>query len=294
VGDTYELAEPDPTPEPSGRPTPRPPNAGPDPRTLRPHSHVSSKQTRCGACGYLLHGMPKSGRCPECGRPVMYSIERTGRIEASSIGHVRQLCIGSTLICAVIILMILEILLGILWMFGTEPDVWTYVGPVVGFVKAAGFLVGWWLLSSPDPAISIEEKPWSARRLLRVFMVIGVTLAGFTLIGAFVSVPILAGAGYALATAFVTAAQLFCSMSYMRVLADQLGDERISERALLVMWLAPTGLLLGVFGPLVLPCVFGLIAFVMLFVALVLYGMIMFWARSDIAHAYAYMKRRGA
>ena len=32
---------------------------------------------RCGACGFDLSGTTESGRCPECGRPIVETLVRT-------------------------------------------------------------------------------------------------------------------------------------------------------------------------------------------------------------------------
>src|SRR4051794_18196189 len=43
---------------------------------VEPSAPAAETDLRCVGCGYLLRGLPASGNCPECGRPIERSLDR--------------------------------------------------------------------------------------------------------------------------------------------------------------------------------------------------------------------------
>jgi hypothetical protein len=55
--------------------------------------------TSCAGCGYNLKGLDRWGKCPECGRAIVETVEDT-RLEWEDKAWVGQLRIGTLLLIA--------------------------------------------------------------------------------------------------------------------------------------------------------------------------------------------------
>jgi hypothetical protein len=230
--------------------------------------NVIADDRPCLQCGYNLRGLSPTGACPECGTPVQRSL-LGNLLVYSSREYVRQLIVGVRLIwwsiAIVIVMSVGGVLLGIV--LSAAMGGATSLGHLValgGLVTTAMGLVGWWLLSSPDPAVLGEDKAVGARKVLRVSLVVsaGCFLAntvfqyGFGRVGGSVFAPMFGrgfgtgGAGapttgtavdwLAAAAALVSQVawlvKFFASMVYVRGLAARVPDEKVYARARVLMW----------------------------------------------------------
>jgi len=143
-------------------------------------------------------------------------------------------------------------------------------------------LVGWWWLSSPDPAYSGSNDGSTARKVVRATVIINAAGTFLPLIFGKANPAVLAQGGLAAPGAALSAAAsiastiawvvwFFAAMRYLQWLAPRLPNVRVLERAKLMMWLGPVlytvGMLFCGIGPLV---------------ALVLYYNLLDWVRNDL------------
>jgi len=143
-------------------------------------------------------------------------------------------------------------------------------------------LVGWWWLSSPDPAYSGSNDGSTARKVVRATVIINAAGTFLPLIFGKANPAVFAQGGLAAPGAALSAAAsiastiawvvwFFAAMRYLQWLAPRLPNVRVLERAKLMMWLGPVlytvGMLFCGIGPLV---------------ALVLYYNLLDWVRNDL------------
>lgn len=215
----------------------------------------------CIRCGYNLRGAPEAGVCPECGSSVADSL-RGNLLAFADPAFLRTLVRGSRMVWWSVALMLLSIVMsiaagavaaslapGTMWVF--------YLLPAIMLVASVLALLGWWLVSTPDPAES-EQAGAVSRRVLRIAVAVG---AGCLLINTALAMssaaPPIGTAGgpsvrasLGMLSAFVTAGayvafavQFFASMLYVRVLAPRIPDPGLDARAKFAMWCAAICLL---------------------------------------------------
>lgn len=135
----------------------------------QPLPEVLTTDVPCRKCSYNLRGLATLGRCPECGTPVGLSV-LGDLLRYSDPGWLDNLRRGVSLIIWGIVAMIFGAVIGVVTV--------TMMGPV-GFVLAmlAGYvlnLIGWWLLTAPDPSGVGEDQYGRARQIIRVALIVGI------------------------------------------------------------------------------------------------------------------------
>ncbi|MFN0136318.1 MAG: hypothetical protein ACKVS9_09415 [Phycisphaerae bacterium] len=77
-------------------------------------NHISF-DAYCGECGQNLRGLPRSGNCPECGTPAMWSLRGGGAATRGDARVIRQLYHGAALLAWVILWSWLPIVWPAIW-----------------------------------------------------------------------------------------------------------------------------------------------------------------------------------
>lgn len=242
----------------------------------------------CIRCGYALSGLPIAGRCPECGTAVALSL-REPTLAGASPEYRESLRSGLTLVLNALLLMVGLLIVGIgsvafasIAFTGTWSERAIELGiNGLNIVVSAMLLWGYWKYTEPDPSQVAKERQESARRVIRVTVVVQAALA-------VVGLPLLLVEWYALPVApagggtgsapapglsvwqmlgmvlvgatsvlsFVAwVVQFFAVMRYTRWVATRIPDERVIARTKRYMWLLPVisfvGMVVLFLGPLI-------------------------------------------
>lgn len=156
--------------------------------------------------------------------------------------------------------------------FGNVQVVMVVVLAALGIVAA----YGWWLVSTPDPEGRLHPTAETARKIIRVVMLLGAAITcastAHTIInppapmalptpgGPQPAGPLFTSAmaiqmGFVLISMAAAAVMYFVQMMYVRWLAPRLPDAFVFERAKMLMWLGPLLYTVGMFclglGPIV-------------------------------------------
>jgi hypothetical protein len=137
----------------------------------------------CQRCGYNLRGLNASGQCPECAAAISLSLHKDLLCFAEP-GYVRGLATGCRRILAgvttVLVTWVLFALVGgltVLFLPGPQ-QVWRALVVVLlvgaAVLGALMFLRGLWLITSPQPQLFTTPKQDTARRLVRVYLIVAV------------------------------------------------------------------------------------------------------------------------
>ncbi len=217
----------------------------------------------CLQCGYNIRGLPRGGRCPECGTPFQRSLQGN-LLRYSSPAYLATLNRGVFLILAAIAAQVIctiggWILIGLLTRRG-----WTDVARVSELLLSTAStglsvvsLIGWWLFSAPDPAFVGAGAGTTARKVVRTTVAAAAVLTAMVTVAdtlATSSAPSGTAAGDIL-LGVVQAIKFFAAMLYLRWLAPHFPNTVIGALARLLMWLCPllvtVGSLLCLIGPII-------------------------------------------
>ncbi len=217
----------------------------------------------CLPCGYNIHGLPREGRCPECGTPITRSLQGN-LLRYSSPAYLATLNRGVFLILAAIAAQVICVVGGWILIAWLTAKGWTDVARVSGLLLSTAStgisvvsLIGWWLFSAPDPTFVGSGGGTTARKVVRATVAAAAVLTAMVTVAdtlATSSAPSGTAAGDIL-LGVVQAIKFFAAMLYLRWLAPRFPDAVIDARARLLMWLCPVlvtvGTLLCLIGPII-------------------------------------------
>lgn len=270
-----------------------PPVVSPAPESEPPREpDLATEDVHCINCGYNLHRLEKDGRCPECGTPIERSM-RGNVLVYSSPEFLRRLRLGIQIIFWGLIgraaILALGIVGGIAMAIVMATRGWGSMGEgiavlvqialiAIDVLVGAAIVLGWWLLSTPDPAIPQEDQRNRLRWWVRTLAVVVGIAAIMNSVGgegpmvnigsgqsSGVSGPLAiigATAGLVLLVAWI--AFYFLSMKYFIWLGTRIPDQKIVDFAKRMRWLGPVLFIVGA------PCVMlGPLAAFILYIVLI-------------------------
>ena len=186
----------------------------------------------CRKCAYNLRTLSINSRCPECGTAVGYSAQGD-LLRFSDPAWVMNLHRGVVMILSGIAVLIVggiaaAVLGAMLPRFGV---VFATVIQLGGWVLMT---VGSWLLTEPDPSGLGEDEYGTARKVIRVTLLIGVANQAIQLLNAGFTLPPPAGAillTIAAIAALAGVVGFFAQLQYIGKLAQRIPDEHLVRRA---------------------------------------------------------------
>ncbi len=190
----------------------------------------------CRKCGYNLRGLRTEGVCPECGTAVGRSLYGDF-LRYCDPAWVKTLAKGMNWILAGIIIGVVTGCTGGAgtafgsMRFARTPDLTAWAIALPGTLVA---LIGYWLVTTRDPAHSDKEKVLSARRLVRVAQIVGL-LAGPALL-LIRSISITFAMGLGAVGSIVSLGGTIAIFVLARDLALRIPDEKLARSTRGLMW----------------------------------------------------------
>jgi hypothetical protein len=219
---------------PPGFPLPSPPPAA-----------VVEVDTPCRKCSYNVRALPVDGNCPECGTPIGAAI--FGELLKFSLptwvaglrDGSRLVFIGACLVGGSFGLIFCLFIVAILAMW-VMPSFFAFAATAalllipLGFVGGVTALIGWWLLTKPDPSGLGEDQYGTARRLIRISLAIWLIdlllsyLIGRSTVSILVHEIVVA---IDIAASVVFAVGLGAQFRYIEKISARLPDPQLSKQA---------------------------------------------------------------
>jgi hypothetical protein len=257
---------------------------------------LDNEDVPCRNCGYNLRGLKRDENCPECGRPIMQSL-MGDLLVYSSPEYVANLLRGLWVVIAAYVLYLVGALgaipVGISAAMATGGNLppWVEIGATMFFLLASmAMIAGWWMFTSPDPALAQTETRKVARRWIRgaaivqlVFTIIDfvaqtLALGGTT--GPMTMPAIAAYSALGIISGVAGIVLFFASLHYVAFLARRVPDPQLAERAMQYRWILPLIYIVGAcacgIGPLI---------------AIIMYLVLLNNLRQGIAHVQAQQQK---
>lgn len=202
---------------------------------------------QCKRCGYNLRTLREDGRCPECGTPVGLSI-RGDLLRFADPDWGESVAKGLKIILWMILVSIV-INLASTWLFPGK----SVVGAILGLLTGMVSFYGVWLMTTPDPSGIGEDPNLTARKVVRISLVVGLAGSGAALVGtATGGIPTTAvSTSVAVAGALAALVNLvgeFATFIFYEKLAMRIPDVAIADRARFLKWAFTIALAIVVLG----------------------------------------------
>jgi hypothetical protein len=219
----------------------------------------------CLQCGYNIRGLYLDAHCPECGVRVADSL-RGNLLRYASPEYLESLHRGVVLVMAGLVagviatvgVITLAIALSVASGGGKADAGIELAASVVGLGTSLLGLLGYWLLSAPDPGLIGVDKAMSSRKLLRGAVAASVATALLSFVFTIINYFHLIGGPLALSnpTSIIKGlislcagvawlVQFFAAMKYVQWLSRRVPDPSLHAEAGRFMWLGPLIFVLG-------------------------------------------------
>lgn len=186
----------------------------------------------CRKCAYNLRGLSPEGRCPECGTAVGLST-LGDLLRFADPDWLRTVARGITILLWMILVMLLAECITRAAHLGNTVD------NVVSIALNLISLYGAWLMTEPDPSGIGEDPTFTARKLIRFTLLVGVVLQFPALVATLTDVPapLLVVLGLLMLTAILTSLiGEFAKFVYFEHLFRRVPDRRLADRARWLKW----------------------------------------------------------
>lgn len=229
-----------------------PQNSGPIGVTLDQDGRLD-EDVVCRSCGYNLRGLMLDSNCPECDSAIEYTLHRF-LLRFSDPAWLRRLRSGLTLL---IVAILIGIVLAVAWIaviisWPSMIDPSPIVAGAMVLIPTAGLtilsIVGYVLVTAPEPGSTSNGAGLSARRLARIGLISSAVIGLIEVISdpetyaplvvLFVEVEWFSGLTWILGTlgASIGFVGLFALFIYGRRLASRLPADRLAKSTSIVMW----------------------------------------------------------
>lgn len=204
-----------------------------EPGAFEPSEPVAiATDIACRKCGYNLRGLSIDARCPECG--IAVAVSTSGDLlRYCDPQWVSLLARGAGLMLKGIAVIFLGTIGAIILGAALGPK-----GPIIALVAIVGgdlmIVAGSWLLTTPDPSGVGEDQYGTARKVIRVTLLIGVGDTLIDLVTTSIAVPLDISRVFKViggVAAVVGVVGLYAELEYLQKLAARIPDYSLSSRA---------------------------------------------------------------
>jgi len=196
---------------------------------------IVTADTPCRKCGYNLRGLSPGSLCPECGTPIAVSVSGD-LLQFCEPTWVRLLARGTKLIVAgvmVIFLGLISFMIAAIALRISIPQVMLFFALTL-LAAYTMIVIGSWWLTTPDPSGIGEDRYGTARKIIRIALVIGVGNAIISLPANLTALPPVIAQALALIGELVSViglVGLIAQLQYFEKLGERIPDRQLSARA---------------------------------------------------------------
>lgn len=207
----------------------------------------------CRRCQYALRGLPVTGRCPECGSSVGWSV-RGDLLRYSDPDWVDHLAGGALWLIVAIFLQIGAVIVGSILDEAVGASGGVTAGG--GLVAAIIGVIAYWKLTMADPGAIERSTVWTVRQMTRVLVfasILAAVLEVVTILPAFSTASMQTAGGVGtVALLLVSTAATILLFIHMGRIAHRIPDPMLISQTKVVMWgTVASYLIVGIGGALV-------------------------------------------
>jgi hypothetical protein len=193
----------------------------------------------CRKCGYNLRGLSTAARCPECGVAIAASTSGD-LLRFCDPEWVNLLARGTKLIIAGVVVMFFDIVVAVILAIamGTKQSLLT---TLASLASGALIVLGSWLLTTPDPSGIGEDRYGTARKTIRITLLIGIVNTAILETSMWAPLPPMIAQAIRLLGGLVELVNIvayYAQLHYFEKLAERIPDPPLTRRAnFLKKWL---------------------------------------------------------